>query len=110
MHPCKVSFIPGYEVWMHHSDPVRQTASVAKEEDDTRGDDRMDEMLNVIRPELKTSLEDPPTPEVQNFFDILRASEESLHEYTAVSTLNFVTRLMAISQKLHSQTTVIRSS
>jgi hypothetical protein len=99
VHPCKVGFIPDYEVWMHHGDPVRQTASVAKEEDDTRGDDRMDEMLNVIRSELKTSLEDPPTPEVQKFFDILRASEESLHEYTAVNTLNFVTRLMVIKSK-----------
>jgi hypothetical protein len=34
----------------------------------------MDEMLDAIRPELETNREDPPTPEVQKFFDMLRAS------------------------------------
>jgi hypothetical protein len=52
---------------------------VAKEDEDRSGDDRMDEMLDAIRPELETNSEDPPTPEVQKFFDILRASEEPLH-------------------------------
>jgi hypothetical protein len=52
---------------------------VAKEDDDRSGDDRMDEMLDAIRPELETNSEDPPTPEVQKFFNILRASEEPLH-------------------------------
>jgi hypothetical protein len=37
---------------------------VAEEEDDRRGDDRMDEMLDGIRSELETNYEDPPTPEV----------------------------------------------
>jgi hypothetical protein len=31
---------------------------------DRSGDDRMDMMLDVIRPELETNHEDPPTPEV----------------------------------------------
>jgi hypothetical protein len=47
LHLCKVGFMPGYEVWMHHSESVRQTASVV-EEDDRTGDDRMDEMLDAI--------------------------------------------------------------
>jgi hypothetical protein len=34
--------------------------------------------------------------EVQKFFDILRALEESLHEHTTVSVLAFVTHLLAI--------------
>jgi hypothetical protein len=46
----------------------QRTASVTKEEDRS-GDDRMDEMLDAIRPELETHPEDPPTPEVQKFFD-----------------------------------------
>jgi hypothetical protein len=55
----------GYEVWTHHSESVRQrNASMVEEEDDRRGDDRMDEMLDAIRPEFKTNSEDPPTPEV----------------------------------------------
>jgi hypothetical protein len=47
LHLCKVGFMLGYEVWMHHSESVRQTASVV-EEDDRTGDDRMDEMLDAI--------------------------------------------------------------
>jgi hypothetical protein len=70
-----------------------------EEEDDRRGDDRMDEMLDVIRWELETNHEDPPTPEVQKKFDILTASEESLHEHTIISILTFVTHLIAIKSK-----------
>jgi hypothetical protein len=54
---------------------------VVEEEDDRNGDDRMDEMLDAIRPELETHPEDPPTPEVQKFFDMLRTSEVPLHEH-----------------------------
>jgi hypothetical protein len=48
---------------------------------------------------LKTNSEDPPTPEVQKFFDMLKASEEPLHEHTIVSVLAFVTRLTVIKSK-----------
>jgi hypothetical protein len=72
---------------------------VVEEEDDRSGDDRMDQMLDAIRLELETNSEDPPTPEVQKFFDMLRASEELLHEHTIVSVLAFVTHLMAIKSK-----------
>jgi hypothetical protein len=47
--------MPGYEVWTHHNEPVYQTALVA-EEDDRMGDDRIDEMLDTIRPKLETNL------------------------------------------------------
>jgi hypothetical protein len=59
----------------------------------------MDEMLDAIRSELETNLDDPPTPEVQKFFDIPRASEEPLHEHMIVSFLDFVTRLMVTKSK-----------
>jgi hypothetical protein len=72
---------------------------VAEEEDDRRGDNRLDEMLHAIRPELEINSEDPPTPEVQKFFDMLRASEELLHEHKIVIILAFVTHLMAIKSK-----------
>jgi hypothetical protein len=58
---------------------------VVEDEDDRSGDDRMDEMFDAIRSELETNCEDPPTPEVQKFFDVLKASEEVLHEHTTVS-------------------------
>jgi hypothetical protein len=35
LHLCMVGFMPGYKMWMHHGDLVRQTASVAKEDDRT---------------------------------------------------------------------------
>jgi hypothetical protein len=76
---CKVGFTLGYEVWTHHDELVHQTASVAEENDRT-GNDRMNEMLDVIQSKLERNPEDPPTPKVQKFFDILGGSEELLHE------------------------------
>jgi hypothetical protein len=72
---------------------------VAEEEDDRSSDDRMAEMLDAIRLELETNSEDPPTLEVQKFFNMLRVSEESLHEHTIVTVLAFVTHLMVIKSK-----------
>jgi hypothetical protein len=45
---------------------------VAEEEDDRSGDDRMDEILDAIRPKLETNHEDPPTVDMQKFFNMLR--------------------------------------
>jgi hypothetical protein len=66
-------------------------------------------MLEDVRHELlpvdsensdqPTDYEDPPTPEVQKFFELLKAVEEPLHEHTKVTVLVFVTRLMAIKSK-----------
>jgi hypothetical protein len=89
--------MPVYEVWMHHGKLAHQkTASVVEKEDDRRGDDRMDEMLDAIQSELEINSENHPTPEVQKFFNMLRASEESLHEHTIVSVLAFMTHLTSI--------------
>jgi hypothetical protein len=100
MHLYKFGFMPGYEMWTHHYESVRQrTASMAEEEDDRSGDDRVDEMLDAIWPELKTNSENPPTLEVKKFFDILRALEGSLQEHTTITVLAFMTHLMAIKSK-----------
>jgi hypothetical protein len=72
---------------------------VAEEEDDRSSNDRMDEMLDAIRSELETHPEDSPTLEVQKFFDMLKASEEPLHEHKTVSILAFVTHLTSIKSK-----------
>jgi hypothetical protein len=96
MHLCKFGFMSGYDVWMHHGETIHQrTASVAEDEDD-----RMDEMLDAIRPEHETNREDPHTPEVQQFFNMLRALEESLHEHTMVSVLAFVICIRSIKSKI----------
>jgi hypothetical protein len=100
MHLCKFGFMLGYDVWMHHGETVHQrTASVAEDEDDRSGDDRMDEMLDAIWPELETNHDDPFTPEVQKFFDMLRPSEEPLYEHRTVSVLIFITHITFIKSK-----------
>jgi hypothetical protein len=98
LHIFMVGFKPGYELWVHHGESVRQ-ASLVEEEDDSMSDDRMDEMLDAIWLEFETNPEDPPTLDVQKFFDILRAAEEPLQEHMIVSILSFLTRLMAIKSK-----------
>jgi hypothetical protein len=76
--------MPGYEVWKCHSETIHQrTTSVA----------------DAIRSEIEINHEDPPTPEVQKFFDMLRASEEPLHEHMIVSVLAFVTHIASIKSK-----------
>jgi hypothetical protein len=73
------------------------TRVIAEEElDYDAGVDRMDEMLEAMQAEVT---EDPPTAEVEAFFKLLKASEESLHEHTEVTLLAFITQLMAIKYK-----------
>jgi hypothetical protein len=100
LHFFKFGFMTGYEVWTYHSETIHhRTASMAEEEEDRSGDDRMDEMLDAIRLGFEINHEDPSTPEVQKFFYMLRASEELLHEHTTVSVLAFMTRIASIKLK-----------
>jgi hypothetical protein len=95
--------MPNYEVWVHHGEAIRRNASEVRP-DHRANHDRMQEMLDDIRPdifheehaEMGSESQDPPTPEVVEFFKLLKASEEPLHEHTTVTVLAFVTRLMAI--------------
>jgi hypothetical protein len=97
--PVQVKLIPSHRkirppeslLLVHERD-----ALVAEDEGDRRGDNRMDEMLDAIWPELETNSKDPPTSEVEKFFDMLRASEEPLQEHTIVSVIAFVTCLTGI--------------
>jgi hypothetical protein len=66
---------------------------------DRAGANRMDEIREAIRPEFDLDTENPPTLEVEEFFSLLKASEEPLREHTKVIVLAFVTRLMAIKSK-----------
>jgi hypothetical protein len=56
----------------------------------------MDEMFEAIQAEVT---KDPSTAEVEAFFKLLQASEESLHEHTEVILFAFVTWLMVIKSK-----------
>jgi hypothetical protein len=77
--------MPGYVVWVHHGKEVSENELVA--EDDVTDDDRIDEMLNDICLEFEADFEDPPTSEVQKFFELIKASEEAVHEHTSMSVL-----------------------
>jgi hypothetical protein len=60
-------------------------------------------LLEAIRPEFDLDNEDPPTPKNEEFFSLLKTSEELLHEHTKVVVLAFVTWLMAIKFKFFSK-------
>ena len=103
---CKYGFMPNYEVWVYNGESRRRDSS----EDllgERGGNDRMREMIDDLRPDFfpevqsdsETDHEDPPTQEVQKFFELLKASEEPLHDHTTVTILAFVTRIIAIKSK-----------
>jgi hypothetical protein len=97
-HLVKNGFTADYEMWVFHGE--KYTAVAAEESvNDWTGVDRMDEMLKAIQPEFDLDTEDPPMSEVEEFFRLLKASEELLHGHTKVTVLVFVTRLMAIKSK-----------
>jgi hypothetical protein len=97
-HLAKYGFIADYETWVFHGE--KYITVVAEESTNDRTCvDRMDEMLEAIRPEFDLDTEDPPMSEVEEFFRLLKASEEPLHEHMKVTMLAFVTRLMAIKSK-----------
>ncbi|WVZ83462.1 hypothetical protein U9M48_030607 [Paspalum notatum var. saurae] len=92
-------FTPDYETWTFHGEKESRVEVDGEADDDSTGVDRMDEMLEALQPEFGLNSEDPPTKEVEEFFKLLKASEEPLHEHTKVSVLAFVTRLIAIKSK-----------
>jgi hypothetical protein len=60
--------------------------------------DRMDDMVADIGRGYDLKFEDPPS-EVQNFYSLLAASEEKVHDDTDVTVLQTVTCLMAFKLK-----------
>jgi hypothetical protein len=88
----------GYKVWnLHRESRLERAAQV--EVDDSEDDDRMDQMLEDLHPELAPDHHDSPTLEVQKLFNLLKASEEPLHGHTNVIVLEFMTRLVSIKSK-----------
>jgi hypothetical protein len=94
-HLIKNSFATDYEMWVFHGEKYTAVA-VEESVNDRTGADRRDEMLEAIRLEFDLDTEYPPTPEVEEFFRLLKASEELLHGHTKVTVLAFVTRLIAL--------------
>jgi hypothetical protein len=60
----------------------------------------MDDMIADIGMEYDLGSGDQqPPPEVQNFYRLLAASEEKVHDGTEMTVLQYVTRLMGIKSK-----------
>jgi hypothetical protein len=97
-HLVRNGFNLDYEMWLFH-DEKYTTVTVEESTNDLACANRIDEMLEPIRLEFDMDTENPPTPEVEEFFRLLKASKEPLHEHTKVIVLAFVTRLMAIKSK-----------
>jgi hypothetical protein len=77
-----------YEVWIFHGESGTRVIEEDEYYCDVRDVNRMDEMLEAIEVEVT---KDPPTVEVEVFFKLLNASEESLHKHTEVTLLAFIT-------------------
>jgi hypothetical protein len=82
---CKNRYMPAYEVWVHHGeDPPPCTVSEVQSHEEGYYD-RMEEMHDDVHHELlpidsenpgqPSDYEDPPTPEVQKFFELLKATK-----------------------------------
>jgi hypothetical protein len=96
-HIAKKGLIPDYLVWHQHKE-VQPPTSI--ESDGNDDDDRMDDMIADIGMEYDLGSGDQhPPPEVQNFYRHLAASEEKVHDGTALTILQAVTHLMAMKSK-----------
>lgn len=98
LHLCKFGFMPNYMVWRYHGEADGHAMELNQWEDH----DRMDEMLDDLGRGIGvTSNEGPPPEDVQKFYKVLEASEEKLHDFTEVTVLQAVTRLMSMKAKFN---------
>jgi hypothetical protein len=70
IHICTISYMPGYEVWVHHGEEVTENEPVA--EDAVTDDDKIDEMLNAICTEFEADFEDPLLRRFKSFLRSLK--------------------------------------
>jgi hypothetical protein len=85
-------------VWHDHGEVELPT--VGAESDKNEDVDRMAEMIADIGKEYEVgSREQAPLLEVQNFYRLLVASDEKVHDDTDVTVLHAVTRLMMMKWK-----------
>jgi hypothetical protein len=96
-HIAKHIFMLNYLVWHQHGEV--QAAALAKS-DGSDDDDLMDNMIEDIGMEYDLGSGDQhPPPEVQNFYRLLAATGEKVHDGTELTVLQAVTRLMWMKLK-----------
>jgi hypothetical protein len=95
IHLAKKGFMSNYLLWHRHGE-VRP--AVADKSDGNNDVDRMDNMVADIGRGYYLESKDPPS-EVQNFYRLLTASEEKVHDGTDMTVLQAVTHLMRFKLK-----------
>jgi hypothetical protein len=96
IHLCKNGFVSGYEVWTFYGESGTRVVAEDKHDCDIGNIDRMDEMLEAIQADVT---KDPPTVEVEVFFNLLKASEDPLHKHIEVTLFDFITQMVDIKSK-----------
>jgi hypothetical protein len=87
-----------YLVWRDHRDVELPVVGI--ESDGNEDDDRMDEMIADIGRDYEVwSGEQGHPSKVQNFYRLLTAADEKVHDGTDVTVLQALTRLMTMKSK-----------
>ncbi|WVZ88532.1 hypothetical protein U9M48_035049 [Paspalum notatum var. saurae] len=103
-HLCKNGFMPDYIVWSKHGEG-RERPIERDSNNNNNNHDRIHEMLNDlgrqfdVGPEAEERSTIPK--EVEDFYRLLAAADEVLHESTKVTVLEAVTRLMSGKAKFN---------
>jgi hypothetical protein len=87
-----------YLVWRDHREV--EPLVVGAESDGNEDDDRMDEMVTDIGREYEVGSGEQGQPlELHNFYRLLTAIDEKVHDGTNVTVLQAMTRLMVMKSK-----------
>ncbi|WVZ93491.1 hypothetical protein U9M48_039466 [Paspalum notatum var. saurae] len=97
-HLCIFGFMPDYLVWHKHGEQASHRISEPVQQSH---DGMMMDMLNDLAMGFEFDLEkeNHPPPEVQEFYRLLEAGDEKLHDHTKKTVLDMVSRLMTIKSK-----------
>jgi hypothetical protein len=96
-HITKHRFIPNYLLWHQHGEVQAAAPANSNGSDD---ENRMDDMIADIGIEYDLGSGDQhPPPEVQNFYRLLTALDEKVHDGTELTVLQAVTHLMGMKSK-----------
>ncbi|WVZ94451.1 LOW QUALITY PROTEIN: hypothetical protein U9M48_040340 [Paspalum notatum var. saurae] len=94
-HLCRFGFMPDYLVWHKHGAQAHHRISEPAQQN---RDGMMMDMLNDLAMGFEFDPEEnnQSPPEVQEFYRLLEAGDEKLHDHTEKTVLDTVARLMAI--------------
>jgi hypothetical protein len=103
VHLCQERIMSNYLVWRDHGEV--EPSVVGSESNGNEDDDRMDEMVTDIGREYKIGSGEQGQPsKVQNFYRLLTAADEKVHDGTDVTVLQAVTHFMAMKSKYNFST------